>query len=256
MQEPQEYTPAPGQPDIGAITPVAEPPKAGKLRPVGQLVAGTVGSIPIPVAGGVLGAAFEMMADRGLNKRRDAWENTVVTAINQLIERNKALADSEVLMTAVVKAGRIALATHQQEKLDSLRNAVLNSVAPGAPNDDDQARFFRLIDDLTQAHIVVLRFLEASGETLRGLPAARRPRPLEGSSELVRMGDLFKVVSPEIGEDQEWRDLLMYDLSTARLAVGMSSLDDNYTQLSDQRNFATGLGRRFLTFIPDSNSAR
>lgn len=121
---------------------VAVPPQAGKLAAVGKLVAGGVSAIPVPFVGGVLGTAFEMMVDRGLNKRRDVWERTVVEAINRLAQWNKGFADSEVLMTAAVKAGRIALATHQQEKLDALRNAVVNSVASEAPDDDSRLASF------------------------------------------------------------------------------------------------------------------
>ncbi|GAA2811519.1 hypothetical protein GCM10010522_31640 [Kribbella solani] len=240
--------------DLDNPAPIAEPPKAGKMDTAAKLVAGAGGSaVPLPFVGGVLTTAFEMMADRGLNKRRDAWEQTVVAAINQLIEWNKAFADSDVLFTAVVKAGRIALATYQQEKLDALRNAVVNSVAPGAPADDEQARFFRLIDELTPSHIVMLRFLQSPGGALRQLPADQRPARFNIHIEMVMMGKVFEMVAPEIAANLEFRDLLVYDLSQARLALTFSSLDDLGMEESDDRTFATSLGARFLAFVSDND---
>ncbi|TCM46928.1 hypothetical protein EV648_105406 [Kribbella sp. VKM Ac-2568] len=49
--------------------------------------------------------------------------------------------------------------------------------------------------------------------------------------------------------DREWRDLLIYDLTNARLCLGFSSLEDNWTEPSDTRTFATPLGSRFLRFM-------
>jgi hypothetical protein len=46
--------------------------------------------------------------------------------------------------------------THQEEKLAALRNAVLNSALPGAPDADMQAILLGLVDRLTSSH---LRFL-------------------------------------------------------------------------------------------------
>lgn len=259
MQEPHgsELANVPAAGDLDGLDPIAEPPKADKMDTAAKLVAGAAGSaVPIPFVGGVLTTAFEMMADRGLNKRRDAWEQTVVAAISQLIEWNKAFADSDILLTAVVKAGRIALATHQQEKLDALRNAVVNSVAPGAPADDEQARFFRLIDELTPSHIVMLRFLQSPGEAFRQLPVDQRPERFNIHTEMVMMGKVFEVVAPGIATNLEFRDLLVHDLSQAHLTLTFSSLDDLGMEISDDRTFATSLGVRFLAFISDSDRSR
>jgi hypothetical protein len=68
-----------------------------------------------------------------------------------------------VFVDAVVNATRAAQATHQSEKLDALRNGVLHSLDEDAPTLDEQARFFRLVEQLTPAHLRMLRFLNDPG---------------------------------------------------------------------------------------------
>jgi hypothetical protein len=57
-------------------------------------------------------------------------------------------------------ASRIAVTTGQQEKLDALRNAVLNAAFPSGDIDaDTQAIFLRHIGDLTPSHLHMLKLL-------------------------------------------------------------------------------------------------
>lgn len=54
---------------------------------------------------------------------------------------------------AVVTATRTVEHTHQAEKIEALRNAVLNSADPGAPGADTQAIILSLIDRFTPSHL-------------------------------------------------------------------------------------------------------
>jgi hypothetical protein len=53
----------------------------------------------------------------------------------------------------VVNATRTVEHTHQAEKIDALRNAVLNSVATDAPDADTQTIIMNLIDRFTPSHL-------------------------------------------------------------------------------------------------------
>ena len=68
--------------------------------------------------------------------------------------------DNETFQTTFKKAIRIAECEHQQEKLEALRNAVLNSAIPNSFEDDIQAIFLRWIDEFTVSHIRLLRMLD------------------------------------------------------------------------------------------------
>ncbi|MGD1714879.1 hypothetical protein [Dapis sp. BLCC M172] len=67
--------------------------------------------------------------------------------------------DNPTFQTTFKKAIRIADGEHQQEKLEALRNAVLNSATPNCPRDDIQAIFIKWIDEFTVSHIRLLRML-------------------------------------------------------------------------------------------------
>jgi hypothetical protein len=63
------------------------------------------------------------------------------------------LAGNDLFIDAVVTATRTVEHTHQAEKIDALRNAVLNSVAPDAPDADTQAIILNLVDQFTPSHL-------------------------------------------------------------------------------------------------------
>ncbi|NER07865.1 MAG: hypothetical protein F6K17_37605, partial [Okeania sp. SIO3C4] len=48
----------------------------------------------------------------------------------------------------------------QQEKLEALRNAILNSAIPNSLKDDIQAIFLKWIDEFTVSHIRLLKMLD------------------------------------------------------------------------------------------------
>ena len=65
----------------------------------------------------------------------------------------ESLAGNDVFTGAVVMATRTVEHTHQAEKIEALRNAVLNSAAPSAPDADTQAVIMALIDRFTPSHL-------------------------------------------------------------------------------------------------------
>jgi hypothetical protein len=119
----------------------------------------------IPVVGGPASELIGAIAAPIMNKRRDAWFETVGEMVEELGQRIHALEpeqlmQNDVFVTAVAHATQIALRTHQSEKLEALRNAVLNSALPGAPEDDLQLIFLNLVDTSTPTHLRILRFLD------------------------------------------------------------------------------------------------
>ena len=70
------------------------------------------------------------------------------------------LGTNEVFIDTLVQASLAAFRTSQQIKRDALRNAVLNSALPGAPDESRQAMFIRLVDTLTPLHLRLLSFLD------------------------------------------------------------------------------------------------
>jgi hypothetical protein len=115
------------------------PPEPPRTDLVDKAIAGGLSSIPL--VGGVLGVFYENYMQAPYNRRLQQWQRTMTEVVNELAAKYDALPNEDVLLDALINATRAAQATSQQEKLDALRNAVLNSVAPDAPDTDEQARF-------------------------------------------------------------------------------------------------------------------
>ncbi len=126
------------------------------------LAAGKAAVSLIPFVGGsaaeVLGAFFGPQ----IEKRKTAWFERVVSGLE---ERSRQVVmpedwwQSEAFTTAFLQASRIAMRTHEQEKLDALRNAVVNVAAGKGPEDDLQVMYFDVMDGLTPCHMQLLAFL-------------------------------------------------------------------------------------------------
>lgn len=60
-------------------------------------------------------------------------------------------------MSAAVQATRATVSTHRREKLEALRNAVLNSALSRALDHERQTIFFHLIEMFSVTHFDILR---------------------------------------------------------------------------------------------------
>lgn len=147
------------------------------------------------------------------------------------------LKDNPQFISAVMQASQIALRTHQEDKLQALRNGVPNVAAGNAPEDALQGLFLSYVDFFTVWHMQILKVFQAppgpSGMSVGGLSNV-----LESAiSELRGQRDLY---------DSLWRDLFIRGLTnTENLHVTMSG-----SGLAQKRT--TGLGDKFLAFISET----
>jgi len=207
----------------------------------------------VPIAGGPMGVALQMAMGWAYNKRMQAWLQDVAEAITELQSTVEGwplfdqLAEDDVFVDAVIHASRAAQATHQAEKLRALRNGVLNSLAPDAPDIDEQARFFRLIDQFTPSHLRLLAFLDDPGATF---DTAGIPRP---SIYMGSRASLLPYLPDFAGQPDGWVDLLFSDLSDAAL-TNQGGLKVMTSGDAIWQRGTTPFGRRFLAFVttPDA----
>ena len=118
----------------------------------------------IPVFGGTLAEAFSTLIEPPMERRKKKWMNKVTEAINELYRKKiiteKDLQENEQFFTALVHASSTAIKNHEEEKLDALRNAVLNSALPDAPDDTQQHLFLNLVDSCSSWHIALLKLFQ------------------------------------------------------------------------------------------------
>ncbi len=171
------------------------------------------------------------MAER-LQKLEDRLEQP-------LIER---LGSDESFTTVLLSASQIAVRNHQREKLEALKNAVLNSALGVTPDETKRAIFLSLVDRLTPTHIVLLKFFRAPLDNTAA-------QPFRDHS----MGGLFHLIStvfPELRSQKELLELIWQDLSNSGLLSG-GGMNVTMTGSGLVQKRTTELGDQFLRFIAD-----
>ncbi|NEO55089.1 MAG: hypothetical protein F6K54_19615 [Okeania sp. SIO3B5] len=112
----------------------------------------SIGSLAVPF--------YEHFIKDPSSQRLHDFLEEVVQNLYTLEQQCEAVSfDNPTFQTTFKKAIRIAECEHQQEKLEALRNAVLNSAIPNSLKDDIQVVFLKWIDEFTVSHIRLLRML-------------------------------------------------------------------------------------------------
>ena len=144
------------------------PPKEDifdKLNKVTE-VAFSVGSLSVDPTFGLLSAGalalFKTIAP-SYQKRLYNWMNDVVEKINELenkYDEFKAenLVNNELFLSAFQSSSRIAVQSHQKEKLDALRNALINTVIMKDIDENYKLLFITYIETITPFHMSLLKF--------------------------------------------------------------------------------------------------
>lgn len=130
----------------------------------------------IPIAGGPAVELFQSLVQPPLEKRRNAWMDEVGEKLQELEEKGldiSTLQSNEQFITAVMQASAAAVRTHQQAKLDALRNAIVNIALGATPDETFQHLLLGFIDQLTEMHFRLLAFAKApappAGLSMAGL---------------------------------------------------------------------------------------
>lgn len=87
----------------------------------------SAGVSSIPIVGGAAAELFELVIAPSLEKRRDEWLRKLGEAVDELRERlegfdPRQLEGNEQFVSAVLAASTVAVKSHDEEKLDLLRN--------------------------------------------------------------------------------------------------------------------------------------
>ena len=197
------------------------------------------GIASIPVAGDVAAELLTLIVASPLDRRKDEWIDSIAQGLVDLQEqidgfRLEDLAEKEVFITTMMKASHTSMRNHQNEKLEALRNAVLNSVLPNAPDEDLQQIFVTLVDDLTTWHLRILKLFE-------------NPRAFVGEKAYSLQEELLLDVYPELKGRKDFFDKICADLGTYGLAgISLRTKMTPYGVLSPR---TSTIGKQFIRFI-------
>lgn len=122
----------------------------------------------IPILGGVLSEFFGLTIISPLQKRQEAWLNSLHEDIN-ILKRDKQndyypdnLKNNENFISIVAQSSQIVNKNHLKEKLEYLKNASINSVTSKIEF-EDQTLFINYIETFTLLHITILNRFEERG---------------------------------------------------------------------------------------------
>jgi hypothetical protein len=195
-----------------------------------------VGAIAFPFVGAGV-KLFDLVTAPLRGKRMSDWCEELRLHLNELSQKvdrltPETLAKNDAFVSAFAQATQAALKTHQAEKREALRNAVLNVAIGSAPSEDLQLIFLNLVDSFTPTHLGVLRDCQAKGHPNRGEFRKQRDLTDQVVCDLRDRG-LVRDTRPLAARDRDSPEaLVIYDWEI------------------------TNLGRQFLEFIKVPEMAR
>jgi len=205
----------------------------------------------IPVAGGPASELFNTLIVPPLAKRRDAWLTSLSEELIGLQEKVDgftldSLFDNDVFVTAVMHGTQAALRNHQKEKIDALRNAVLNVATGNSPDEDLQIVFLNFIDTATTWHLRLLKFFQDPATYGRSIGITFPDWSMGGVSTVLAH------TFPELRDRKEFYETITTDLNNRGFISGGSSMLN--TTMSESGMFSkrtTAMGDTFLAFIEE-----
>lgn len=220
-----------------------------KLRHGAKDIAHTIVKAGISAIPGIGGPAAELFSEiivPPLCKRRDKWIEEIAEGLTKLEEKFEGfkidnLYKNEMFITTVMHASQVAMRNHQEEKLEALRNAVLNSALPNPPENDLQQIFLNLIDILSTWHIIILRYFQ---NPIEWEVREKHPRPYPNLYDFIKDPIFGDIIANDISE--EFYQKLINDLCLYGM---LKKVDKPISYMGGYLYKLTVLGELFLKFI-------
>lgn len=227
------------------------PPSETKSDAVHTLVKASIASIPL--VGGAAAEFFSALITPPINKRRDAWLNSIAEDLKELEKevdqfKIETLSQNERFISTFLSATQKASRTHVNAKLEALRNAVLNSALDKESEEDFlESLFLDMIEEISSLHIRLLRFFEKYPSIVIYYIKKIGKYDFESYEDVRKeyeseLKNLFSSENELIGK-------LTLNLLTSR---DLAKIDDDHSY--DWKDLPshvslTELGRRFLQYI-------
>ncbi len=221
---------------------------------------------------------FQAIITAPLQKRQAEWMESVADGLRSLQEVREsdleALAENDAFLDTVLQASQAAIRTVQQDKLEALRNAVLNSALPNPSDEALRQMFVSMVDAFSGLHVRLLQFLDCprSWFEKHGLRLPNEPPQTLWALIQRAMPDLEpqKAICEHVCRDLNSRQLLIarsisdpvsdypyfpskprfeqavYSSANALPGIGTVQYVGQPTAV---REWTTDFGRQFLAFI-------
>jgi len=248
------------------------PPTEPTEDKVHRLVRATLGALPL-----FSGTAVELLnalIEPPIERRRSVWMEQVTVAINEIHQRLgidlENFKNNEEFISILIQASQIALKNHQTEKLELLRNVLVNSFNNGSLSTDKKFTFLHLLDQYTPTHILLLEefkkgCLWVTSKTNNFNSNYETAKSLSRKFEIPNLSNqfIYQVISDldskkllhmmNLGRRSDIEDNGVTGSSEYDFVVGLTI--EQWQLEKDQDNYYTclsQLGSEFLDFISSS----
>ncbi len=203
------------------------------------------------ISAGVFGEYFSHFVSSPLEKRRDEWFQNLYERLIQLEElvhgfNLKEIFQDEVFLTTFINATRYAIANHQKEILDALRNAVLNSALPESPDETRQKIFVRWAGELSAGHIHILRLFYEKPELIPVIDLSDKQWRLNAATD--KLASVIEQAYPDMEGNYHLYLQIVDDLSDRGLITGLLPAKDMATEIK-RSPVVSPIGKEFWQFI-------
>lgn len=202
----------------------------------------------IPLLGGSIAAFFNTIIAPPLEKRRDKWLIELYKELIQIKDKLEGfsieeLSKNDLFISIITQSTQIALKNHQDEKLQALRNAVLNTAVTTSFEETEQFIFLSLIDDLSIWHLKVLDyFIDPNQWFIKN--SKTKPSIFAGSA-IIGLTAAYN----ELKGKNEFINMITRDLYNKGLLTNSDSLAGLMQESGIFSSRITDFGKRFLSYI-------
>ncbi len=206
------------------------------------------GTSMIPVVGG---AAVELIGliNTPLERRKVDWLNDIAERLT-VLETNgsvtaQQLQENPEFITAITHATQIAIRNHEQEKLDALRNAVINTAKGINIEDNFRIMFLSYIDLMSPLHFVILKYFKSPQGACIEHGVNTQNYYMGAASQALE--DCF----PELRGRRVLYDMIYADLATKGLVMEGGLHTTTSGQGITQKRTTT-MGDEFIRFVSET----
>jgi hypothetical protein len=199
----------------------------------------------IPTIGGSALELFNAVIAPPIERRRNDWLNKLAERVQALEQRGRVrvadLANNDEFVSAVMQATAAAVRNHQQEKIEALRNAVLNTALGQSPEDAKRELFLAFVDQFTVLHLRVLKDLSAFG-----------PPESQSNAAKTRIGEIAELAMkrlPALRDQSALAETVVEDLCRRGLLNYWPDGDVAYVPRGCRQ--VSPFGEEFLQFITE-----
>jgi hypothetical protein len=202
----------------------------------------------VPVVGGAAKELFNTVIAPPLAKRQAEWMDSIAQRLIELENKVEGfkienLSGNEKFISTIFYATTLNIRNHQEEKIEALENAVLNTALNISIEEDSQHIFLNFIDELTPSHLITLKYFENPIKWIESKNISMPNYSAGGASTI------FNHALPEIAKNPDFAKQIVSDLHSRGLAFDWESMHVMVTKASMFAPRITQLGRQFLEFI-------